>query len=189
MIHQASWRVLWLLAIVCGAASIGSGCTVEQADDSGGECDSDSDCKGDRICADGSCVDPGSSEGGSSSTGESCSGDERTCEGERLLSCESGEQISESCDDVCDAYGFAGDGCDGNQCQCGDTEDARCANALGAFCFCAKEAGVPCTDEQATDLYVSCHQGDPEINAMVDCFDNYIDGNVVDCNSAASACL
>lgn len=189
MIKRASLRVVCLLAVVFAGANVGLGCTVEQADDSGGECNSDSDCKGDRVCSDGSCVDPSSSEGGSSSTGESCSGDEQKCDGEALLSCESGEFVEETCDDICEGYGFEGDGCDSSKCQCGDTTNARCANALSAFCFCAGEAGAPCTDEQATNLYVGCHQDDPEIGAMVDCFENYIDGNVVDCTTAANVCL
>jgi len=58
-----------LVAFGVMVAACAGGGSEDSADGNTGECSSDSDCKGDRVCSDGECVEAPSPNGGSSSSG------------------------------------------------------------------------------------------------------------------------
>lgn len=120
-------------ALVLGCALVSAFAACETED--GGGCDSDSDCKGDRVCDDGECVsDSGSGAAGGGTGG---SGGAYDCS-------------------ACDEIGFD---CDAGECtypllpECYD----------GAAFICVCNAPPDCTDQEVLDIYLACYNGrDPD---------------------------
>ena len=56
--------------------------------------------------------------------------------------------------------------------------------------MCAEWAGASWTDADTVNLYISCHTNDPADDAtMTRCFENYVSGTTVDCESAITYCI
>jgi len=66
----------------------------------------------------------------------------------------------------------------------GLTNDA-CNVGTSALCTCAET----CTNEDAFNTYVNCHQDNDGANAVVTCYGSFVDSsNTVDCGAAADSC-
>ncbi len=144
MIKHAVAGALCAFGIVVVACAGGGGEDTE--DGNSEECSSDSDCKGDRVCSDGSCVDQPSPNGGSTSSspppaecsevGESCAST-GCCTDGNALCVDYGASVGTLCGAKCEY---------GNECEsgcCGGLKDG--GGVCSPYDYC--EWGVPCTDD------------------------------------------
>lgn len=131
------------------------------------------------------------SGGPSSPPPESCADGELQCGGvDTIEECQNDTWSAYSCSDICELeMGFTSNGCSGDQCQCGKPIDQDCAVGVSAVCACMEAGGgTACTSNDMQEGYFACYQGDPDYS-FVWCYSLYVEGNTVDCDAAASACL
>lgn len=163
----------------------------------GGECATDSDCKGERVCEEGACVDaPGGGGGGAASGDDSCRwandgacDDPGACKAGTDRSDCAGGATPQDCRAVCREAGFAIGAADGQSCSCDEPMDADCALGAEAICFCNESVGDPCSSDLQLGLYVNCYSDQNGARPFVLCVGGYVDSNYqIDCDAAA-ACL
>jgi hypothetical protein len=117
------------LLLLCFA--LPAACTNQTApDDDDGGCQSDSDCKGDRLCVENECVNP--DEVQCAPVGSTC--DATGCCGDALCAQYSGDSVSTVCEALCTIDAECDDGC----ClPLGDSGQSTCAPAS----YCGGEGG------------------------------------------------
>ncbi|NUP06689.1 MAG: hypothetical protein HOW73_11600 [Polyangiaceae bacterium] len=106
---------------------------------SGEGCETDLDCKGDRVCNNGACQEPGSGSGGGNTGaggGEPCGQIIKTCGCEEIApaigavtsntACESGQGITQSCSGQCDN----GDSPWFTRCYCADSSSSSTTSGM-----------------------------------------------------------
>lgn len=98
-----------------------------------------------------------------------------------------GTPASDTCNQTCQADGFATGTSSGNHCTCDTPTDAQCSQAMQAFCFClATLEPPPCTAQDQFNDYVACHTNLGGFRSGFLCVNGYVSGNQVDCNGAQS---
>lgn len=136
------------------------------------------------------------SSSGSSSTGtavEACEEEgNHLCQDGVLDTCERGEVVSQSCDDLCAQTGFLTTGCaDINGCGCDGYADANCETITEKFCNCYAMFGSPCDASFELNVYGWCF--DPTINEsshdIIVCFGEFPTDTLDECNAASDVCF
>jgi hypothetical protein len=174
-------RMTLIAALVAAATPLSTGCVGEEVsdddDDDGG---SVSDDDGSGIGA------PSNSLDGQSCTEE---GTAVCADATSMDLCSEGAYQNITCDEYCNYFGFAGAGCAGSGCECGDPINAQCAQGVGVLCGCSAAADAPpCSDEEMVSFYVACHQNDPELGAFVSCLGTYSPTDIDGCYYAFDSC-
>lgn len=179
-------------------AGLGGCSSSKGADDGGSECDSDADCKGDRICEEGACVnpEPSSSEGsgasgpggnGSGAAPDSCSDAGESCASESC--CEDNSCVDFDEGDYCAAHCGQGSDCVSGCCAPLEGGGSVCAPAN--YCGSGpggKPLGMACGSDSecaSNDCIGWCTQ---PCSASSDCGGGYCVTNEADQNVCFPSC-
>lgn len=191
---RASWAYGPLAVLLVMA--VGNACSVDDANDDPGPCQSDYDCPGSDVCVTGTCVAAPACE----LEGASCDVNGDCCEFDGSGDVGSGICVDDGRDQTCTSICREGDDCSSGCCvalteaddygACADRsvcESQICAIGVAFLCNCVAEV-EPCTDAEIEGFLASCEDPGSELAESLQCIAVWAPGSLDECIDALESC-